>query len=54
MAPTSIRQVRHALGASSLAEVEEAVASAVRSDTLTIESFAAALRETRRETPAPA
>lgn len=53
MAPTSIRQVRHALGSFSLADVEEAVARAVRSDNLTVESFAATLREKQHETPAP-
>ncbi len=53
MAPTSIRQVRHALASSSLVEVEEAVAEAVRSDTLTIESFAAAVRARHGETTAP-
>ena len=53
MAPTSIRQVRHALGSCSLGEVEEALILASRPDTLTVESFAAALRATHRETPAP-
>lgn len=53
MAPTSIRQVRHALASFSLAEVEEAVAMALGSDALSAESFAAALRARRRETPAP-
>lgn len=52
MAPTSIRQVRHALGSFALADVEEAVAAALQSDALTVESFAAALREKQRETPA--
>ena len=53
MSPTSIRQVRHALASSSLADVEAAVVLAMRSDTLTAESFATALRSTHRETPAP-
>lgn len=54
MAPSSIRQVRHALSTTSLADVQEVVAAALGSDTLTPESFAAALRERHRETPAPA
>ncbi len=53
MAPASIRQVRHAVASSSLADVEEAVALALRSDTLTAESFAAALLAAHRETAAP-
>jgi phosphoenolpyruvate-protein kinase (PTS system EI component) len=52
MAPTSIRQVRHALASFSLADVERTVATAIRADTLTVESFAVALREKQRETPA--
>ncbi len=54
MAPSAIRQVRQALASSPLRAVEQAVAMALNSDTLTIESFNAALRATHGETPAPA
>ncbi len=54
MAPSAIRQVRQALASSALRAVEQAVAMALNSDTLTIESFNAALRATHGETPAPA
>jgi len=53
MAPGSIRQVCHALASSPLRAVEQAVAMALRSETLTVESFTAALHATYRETPAP-
>jgi phosphoenolpyruvate-protein kinase (PTS system EI component) len=53
MAPTSIRQVRHALGSSHLSDVEAAMKEIDASDAFTAESFAAALRAKHRGAPAP-
>jgi phosphotransferase system enzyme I (PtsI) len=51
MAPSAIREVRHALATADLAEVEQAVDEVTKSDELSAESFAsalAALREGKR------
>ena len=47
MAPSSIRQVRHALASSNLGEIEKAVDEVTNSDTLSAESFASALARLR-------
>jgi phosphotransferase system enzyme I (PtsI) len=52
MAPSSIRQVRYALSSTHLSDIEAAMKETVDSDTLTAESFAAALRAKHRRAPA--
>lgn len=47
MAPSSIRQVRHALESADLADLEKAVDEATNSDALSAESFGAALAKAR-------
>jgi phosphotransferase system enzyme I (PtsI) len=54
MAPTSIRQVRHALASSRVAGIEKAVEEATKSETLTAESFAVALARVEGTEEAPA
>lgn len=53
MAPSSIRQVRHALASSRVGDIENAVAEARKSDTLTGESFAAALLKVEKSRESP-
>ena len=47
MAPSSIRQVRHALSSSDVKDIEKAVAEVTNQDTLSAESFAGALLKLR-------